>query len=570
MSDRAPAKLPRRAAFEPLERRALLAAAPWAGPSAREQQMLELINRFRQDPADELPFLINSTDSNVQAALAFFQVDRTELADQWAQLSPAAPLAWNAALSESSYLHNLRQIKYDRQSHKLPGETDLVVRTALAGYDDAQFVGENTYAFMHNVEHAHAGFAVDWGPTPNGIQDPAGHRDNLMAGVYREVGLSITDTLAGKTVGPLLVTQNFGVRNDQTDPFLLGVIYTDVDGDGAYSPGEGAAGATVIATGAAGTFTTTTMSAGGYQMDLPPGVYAMTVAGGGMRGVARLNSVTVGIDNVKRDFTAPNFVPSSDVTPPDATLATSDPAAGASSHVFTVTYTDDTAVATTSISHGDVRVTGPNGYSVAAQLLVVNQQSDGVARTATYRITAPGWSFDGADNGTYTVSSVADEVTDTAGNALPAQALGTFTVNLPTVFLSPAGLLGVAGTAGHDSISLAITSSRTRSFVQVNVNGNVQYFAYRGVGRIQVQGLAGNDTITLDRRLMGASIDAGAGHDVVHGTNGSDYIIGGDGDDILYAYNGRDFITAGPGYDRVFRDGRATIEGVEKLLRAAP
>jgi Ca2+-binding RTX toxin-like protein len=215
-------------------------------------------------------------------------------------------------------------------------------------------------------------------------------------------------------------------------------------------------------------------------------------------------------------------------------------------------------------------VTGPNGYSVAAQLLAVNQATDGVARTATYRITAPGWSFDGADNGLYTVASVADEVTDTAGNALPAKALGTFAVNLPTVFLSPGGLLSVAGTGGKDSIALAITASRTRSFVQVNVNGTVQYFAYRSVGRVQVQGLAGNDTINVARNLIGTSIDAGDGHDVVYGTNGSDYIIGGAGDDIIYAYAGKDFITAGPGYDRVFRDGRATIEGVEKLLRAAP
>ena len=48
-----------------------------------------------------------------------------------------------------------------------------------------------------------------------------------MAGIFDEVGISIIDAPAGESVGPMLVTQDFGSRRGQ-NPFVLGAIYDDV------------------------------------------------------------------------------------------------------------------------------------------------------------------------------------------------------------------------------------------------------------------------------------------------------------------------------------------------------
>ncbi len=117
---------------------------------------------------------------------------------------------------------------------------------------------------------------------------------------------------------------------------------------------------------------------------------------------------------------------------PTALAAAADvTAAGGTAYTFTVTYSDDTAVAVGSLGDGDVRVTGPNGFTAPASLVGVDTNTDGTPRTATYRVTPPGGSWDGADAGTYTVSLESGQVTDAAGNAVPAGPLTAFRVVLP-------------------------------------------------------------------------------------------------------------------------------------------
>src|SRR5437899_1411017 len=75
-------------------------------PTAREQELLELLNRMRQDPADELPLLINSSDGDVNSAISQFHVNKTVLAQQWASLTAQQPLAWNESLYDSARAHS--------------------------------------------------------------------------------------------------------------------------------------------------------------------------------------------------------------------------------------------------------------------------------------------------------------------------------------------------------------------------------------------------------------------------------------------------------------------------------
>ena len=57
------------------------------------------------------------------------------------------------------------------------------------------------------------------------------------------------------------------------------------------------------------------------------------------------------------------------------------------------------------LDNNDVRVTGPNGFSVVPTFVGVDQTTNGTPRVATYRLTPPGGFWDGADVGTYTVSA---------------------------------------------------------------------------------------------------------------------------------------------------------------------
>ncbi len=123
------------------------------------------------------------------------------------------------------------------------------------------------------------------------------------------------------------------------------------------------------------------------------------------------------------------------VVPPGAELQAADlTQTGQTDHRFTVTYSDDVAVDTTSLDGEDIRVTGPNGYDRPAALVAVSNASPGTPRTATYSVAPPVgslWAPD--DNGTYTVALQAGQVRDTEGAFAAARSLGTFRVLVPAV-----------------------------------------------------------------------------------------------------------------------------------------
>jgi uncharacterized protein YkwD len=299
---------------------ASVAAAPWfvraSDPTNDEQLMLEMVNRMRWDPAAELNVLVNlnpgspatwrtpkSNDPNVASALTFFNVDAAALASQWAGLAPrTAPLAWNSNLNNAAAGHNAAMIAADQQTHQAPGEPTLGTRLTNAGYTYTAGA-ENVYAYATSIFYGHAGFAIDWGPGPGGMQSPPGHRDTMMNAGLREVGISITPESNPATgVGPLVITQDFGSRSGSA--FFTGVIYND-PGTYFYAPGKGLSGVTVRAFNA-GTGTlraaTTTFGSGGYSLQAPAGTYDLTFSGGALLGrTITYRNVTIGSSNVKLD-----------------------------------------------------------------------------------------------------------------------------------------------------------------------------------------------------------------------------------------------------------------------------
>ncbi|MEG5042680.1 MULTISPECIES: esterase-like activity of phytase family protein [unclassified Microcoleus] len=185
---------------------------------------------------------------------------------------------------------------------------------------------------------------------------------------------------------------------------------------------------------------------------------------------------------------------------------------------FTVDYSDNFAVNSSSLDNSDIRVTGPNGFNQLATLVSFTPTGNGTLRTATYQITAPGGSWDLGDNGDYAIAIESDQVSDINNNFVAASNLGSFNVNIPNPPIN--------GTPGADNLSGTANPD--------TINGLA--------GNDTLNGLAGNDTI-----------DGGDDNDRLDGGLGADQLTGGLGNDIYLVDNTGDVVSELPaqGTDRV-------------------
>lgn len=103
---------------------------------------------------------------------------------------------------------------------------------------------------------------------------------------------------------------------------------------------------------------------------------------------------------------------------------------GRETHAFSVTYRDNKAIDLSTLDSSDLHVLGPNGFDAESTFLLVDPNSNGTPRTATYQIEAPGGTWDAAENGTYSVVLRSNEVGDINGNFAVGKTLGTFQVNV--------------------------------------------------------------------------------------------------------------------------------------------
>jgi len=135
-----------------------------------------------------------------------------------------------------------------------------------------------------------------------------------------------------------------------------------------------------------------------------------------------------------------------DTTPPVVTGAAPNiTTTGTQAETFSITYTDDSAVNASTIASGNVTVTAPNGTAQPASLVSLDSNLDGPVRVAIYSIPAPTGGWTTAANGTYSINMVAAQVTDVYGNAVPAQLITSFTVNIvPPVDTQPPTVTGTA------------------------------------------------------------------------------------------------------------------------------
>jgi len=267
----------------------LASTAPAAEPTAEQQYWLELINRFRTDPAGELERLVNfsspgvwdsikSIDPNVQLALDFYGTDATTLQSQWSTLNPAPALAWSSQLATTATTYSNVMVQQDQQAHGLDGLT-LTQRIVGGGYDVNYLeLGESLFAATANVFHGHSAFAIDWGDSDSnplngygtGIQTPALHREVTMDRLFKEIGIGFQSiAIPGSNAnafGPIVATQHLASAYRQigstfvSDAIVTGVVYADtLLADDFYTPGEGLANVMIQVWD---TFTSTLLTSG--------------------------------------------------------------------------------------------------------------------------------------------------------------------------------------------------------------------------------------------------------------------------------------------------------------------
>lgn len=218
------------------------------------------------------------------------------------------------------------------------------------------------------------------------------------------------------------------------------------------------------------------------------GNYALNLVSAMQEGA---NAITVQATDLAGNVSAasPSLSVTLDTVAPTASLnpGYTQPANGDATIDFTISYADATSnVDPFTFDGGDVTVSGPNGYTGVATLV------GATGNDVTYRIPAPGGTWDVADNGNYTVTQVASEVKDLAGNARPAGTVGTLALAAPFAWISGNVLnIDYAGSSGI-TISLATNGSN----LDVTRQAQTLSFALANFTSIAVAGTTSADTLS--------------------------------------------------------------------------
>ena len=247
--------------------------------TAAEQYSLELINRARLDPAAEAA----RYGINLNAGLAPGTISTAS----------KQVLAPNALLESAAIGHSQWMLAADVFSHTGNGGSTSSGRITSVGYSWTN-VGENLA-----VRYTSATINLDSVATEQhkDLFLSAGHRANMMNGVYQEVGIAQERgmfNVSGQNYDASMLTEDFGKPKLAT-VFVTGVAYNDTDHNNFYSIGEGRADLYIAAQSASAS----SQAAGGYALALSPGLSA--AISGSIGALAFTATVALNTGNVKLD-----------------------------------------------------------------------------------------------------------------------------------------------------------------------------------------------------------------------------------------------------------------------------
>jgi hypothetical protein len=224
-------------------------------PTNFEQYQLELINAARANPT---------------AAAGKLGIDLNEgLMPGTIGTEAKQPLAFHPLLLKTARGHSDWMLEQDIFSHTGAGGSKQDDRAKANGYYFS--VAENiAYDSTSATPNLNA-FALS---THENLFESSSHRPNLMDPSFSVVGLGLREGKfreeTGDDLNALMVTQNFSSGGNSIDsgPFLVGVVYKDLNSNGAYDPGEGLPDVRVEPN--FGGYHATTSQSGGYAVPLPP------------------------------------------------------------------------------------------------------------------------------------------------------------------------------------------------------------------------------------------------------------------------------------------------------------
>lgn len=261
-------------------------------PTAHEQLMLEWVNAARANPTAEMQRLGIGLNDGLPAGTI--------------TPTPKQPLAFNPKVIEAARAHSAWMLSTNTFSHVGVNGTRAINRMADAGYP---FV--IPYLWGENVSWRGSTGSIDVTAATrqnhDGLMRSPSHRVNLMADRAEEAGFGILQGkfVSGYSYNASMVTQNFATSAGSPAidaPFVTGVVYRDLNKNGAYDVGEGIAGLTI--TTSVGSHHTVTSVSGGFAIPVVGTSASTIVVAADGAAFPRIERTVAwnGQSNVKVDF----------------------------------------------------------------------------------------------------------------------------------------------------------------------------------------------------------------------------------------------------------------------------
>src|SRR5208282_3349478 len=448
-------------------------------PTSDEQLVLEYINRARANPIAEGQRL---------------GIDIHEGLSDPSLVGPRPPLAMNPILLNIATAHTQDMYNQNYFSHNDPNGTTPFDRMTHAGYNYAM-AGEN----MAGGEGMSSNQLEDFMMVDSGTPGRP-HRVNLLdifpypcgnpPCIYSEIGIGYLNAPTPDGQGlSSLITQDFGATGT-TGPFLLGVVYNDLNGNNFYDIGEGISGVTI--TPSTGTYYAVSSSSGGYAIPIgTSGTITVTASGPGFGPITK--TVTLTGTNIKVDFTTSSqtitTTSTQTTTSSTSTVATTSPSQTATS---TLTVPSITINPTSAETGSVIDITG-FGFSTADVTCSLSGNAVGTSTCSISNgVMAASFVVANVAAGLYTITASGIEAGDSVSSTLTVSASSSQTTTTTSAYATQ------TSNSTTSSTTYSTTTSTQSSTTSTSTAKTPDFLLTSSTSTITMtQGGSGSATITI-------------------------------------------------------------------------
>jgi hypothetical protein len=135
---------------------------------------------------------------------------------------------------------------------------------------------------------------------------------------------------------------------------------------------------------------------------------------------------------------------------------------GGSTYDFTVTYTDNVAIDASTIDSNDLTVVDSKGSIQTVEKVSIS--GSGNSYTATYRLKAPGGTWNRADNGLYNIVVQPNQIKDVNGNSVVSSTVGAFSTDVPLRSTTRSGSSNTSNSATDFTLDIDTSAEIVQKF----------------------------------------------------------------------------------------------------------